>query len=389
MSQQQYSPKSFLRQVPKELLKFYFTQRGLLTALPWEALDEGEIDPIYEAWQQLPEQDRDQAEADFQAIDDIATSEGIIAIIEESQFHGHDLGSELEALEGFHHKAFWTFLEHPKVFSGASLLDQVDHMSNRYRYRRKGILKCDPDISQAAREELKQRLSAYYQAHQSRGRRCTLELYLRCGRYHYVFAYLEDYADTFIGYDHNGKLRRRPQRPAFELVFIYDPVDGTLDVYAPGSKQLKIDLQPIFCSAFLKQELDSEPRGAHSYELNPLKERFPFPTDPEDGILDVRVKKLRLSVVGESLQRITLEGNTKYHREDVYDLMDKALSRERLPLSQVNITQATIQMLFSNGDKRPKSVTFNVSYPNYCNLKDTPEHRKANAYLKRWGIALV
>ena len=52
------------------------------------------------------------------------------------------------------------------------------------------------------------------------------------------------------------------------------------------------------------------------------------------------------------------------------------------------MTQACIRMLFASGQKRPKSVTFDLSL-DYCNLKDKPEHRKAKDYLKCWGIARV
>jgi hypothetical protein len=250
--------------------------------------------------------------------------------------------------------------------------------------------KKEPDISPEARAEFEASLSAYYQQRQGRGRRCRIDLYLRGGRYHYIFAYPEDYASTFVGYGLGDRFERHPQRPAFELVFIYDPEDGTLDLYAPGDKNLKADLQQIFSRVFLHEELGSETGDSHSYELNGLKQRdFPFPTDPEDGVLDVRVKKLRLTAMGNPRRRITLEGDTKSGRDDLYDLMEEALNNERLPLSVVNVTHTSIQMLFANGDKAPKSLTFEISFPHYCNLRDTRQHRKAKAYLKRWGIARV
>ena len=58
------------------------------------------------------------------------------------------------------------------------------------------------------------------------------------------------------------------------------------------------------------QELPPEAPNSHPYELNGLKSRgFGFPTDPEDGVEDVRVRKLRLSVLGGHKRRIWLEAD--------------------------------------------------------------------------------
>ena len=47
---------------------------------------------------------------------------------------------------------------------------------------------------------------------------------------------------------------------------------------------------------------------------------------------------------------------------------------------------ATIQVTFATSG-RPKTITFQISYPDSCNLKDKPEHLKIKECLKRWGIA--
>ena len=388
----QYSPKMFLRQAPNALLEAYFARDGRLSDLPWGTLEEMDVDPIYDAWQALPREARDQAELDFQAIDDMASAAGVMAIVEEGGFHSEDLRAGLEAREGFHHKAFWTFLERSRIFEVASLLDQADNMNRRYLLRRKDMPKDDPDLSLQARAEFELSLSALYDERQGRGRRCHMEPYLRAGRYHYIFAYLDDYVSTFVGYGADDKFERHPQKRAFEVVFIYDPVDGTLDLHtqAEGDKQFKTELQQVFSRAFLHEELPPQTRGSHSYELNGLKSRdFPFPTDPADGVLDVRVKKLRLVAIGNARRRITLEGDSSGERDDIYDLMEEALNHEKLPLSAVNVTHASIRMLFAMGQKRPKSVGFDISFPDHCNLKDNEQHRKAREYLKQWGIARV
>jgi hypothetical protein len=49
-----YSPRLFLKQIPKMQLKEFFTKREELTNLDWDALTEGDVDPILTAWHHLP-----------------------------------------------------------------------------------------------------------------------------------------------------------------------------------------------------------------------------------------------------------------------------------------------------------------------------------------------
>ena len=69
--------------------------------------------------------------------------------------------------------------------------------------------------------------------------------------------------------------------------------------------------------------------------------------------------------------------------------MQEALHEQRLPLSMVNVTSAVIQMRFANGngrDRSGKTLSFRISFPDSCNLKDKPEHLVAKKYLKLWGL---
>ena len=54
----QYSPKTFLRQTPNELLRDCFTSKGALSDIPWTELPEHNIQVVYNKWQALPESQR-------------------------------------------------------------------------------------------------------------------------------------------------------------------------------------------------------------------------------------------------------------------------------------------------------------------------------------------
>jgi len=385
-----YAPKQFLRQAEIALLKEYFAERGELGGLDWDSMKEADADPIHEAWQKLPDTSLEQIDSEFRDIFDLASAEGARTLIEEGQFHKVDLKPELDARDGFLNKAFWVFLKHRRIFDVAHLLDRSDHLNRRYWRKRKDIPKKQPDLAPAAVTELERSISAYYRERQGRGRRCHVDKYLRVDRYHYFFAYPQDYTDTFVGYDNEGNFERKRQNPAFEVIYIYDPVDGTLDLYAQGGKDTKKDLQELFARTILHEDLGEEEDDSRPYELNGLKKRdFAFPTDPADRITEVRVKELRLSVIGNARNRVTFDVTPNGATDEIYDFIAKSLHEQRLPMAMVNVSSAVLQVRFDNtggNGRSTKTVTFRISHPDSCNLKDKPEHLVVKSYLKRWGL---
>lgn len=385
-----YAPRQFLRQAQLALLRQYFARHKVLAEIEWDKLKEPEAEPIYRAWQGLPDQTRDLIDWELRRIYGMATADGTRAIIEEGRFHGLDLSADLDGLNGYVNKALWTFLEQRRVFDVAAMLNRADHLNGRYWRKRKDLLKKDPDVSPAALRQLADTVSAYYWENQGRGQNCRAETYLRVGRYHYFFVYPQDYTDTFIGYRDDGEFERRPQNPAFEVIFVYDAIDGTLELYVQGDKKIVRDLQQLFGRTILHEELGEENRNAVPYSLNVLKNRdFSFPTDPVDRVREVKVPALRLSLVGNRRKRITFETDPKEPKGAVYDLMESALHEKRLPPSMVDVSSAVILMVFDNTDgpgRDAKPLSFRISYPDSCNLKDSPEELLAKKYLKEWKI---
>ncbi len=386
---QHYSPKTFLRQTSNSLLRECFAREKALNDVPWDGVPECQIDVVYDAWQELPAEQRVSIERRFEDADDLANEQGIQAIIEEGQFHGLDLASELEEFESSRDKAMWVALHHPRVFEVAGIINRAHTLPQRYWRRRNAMPPEQPNVTQEAINRFANAIGAYYRQTQGRGHRCTADAYLRVNKYHYFFVHPDDYADTYLGHDEEGQFVRRPQKPAFEVVFILDPEDGTLDIFARGGKDVHEALQTIFCRNVLGQELPPEKPHEHPYELNGLKSRdFGFATDPSDGIEQVRVRKLRFSVLG-SKQRITLEADPDAGLNDIYDMMEECLNRKNLPDTLVNMTQATINFKFvPTGGGRQKTLTFDISFPNSSNLKSKREDLRvvAEKYLKLWGI---
>ena len=314
-----YAPKLFLRHAEIALLTQYFAARGELGDLDWGHLKEADVDPIHEAWQALPNASLEAIDSDFRAIFDLASAEGMRTLIEEGDSSAIDLPPALDTQAGFVNKALWVFLNHRRIFDVAHLLDRADHLNRRYWRKRTDLPKKPPDLSPAAMAELEHALSAYYRERQGRGRHCHVDTYLRGACDHYFFAYPQDYTDTFIGYDTDGQFERKRQTPAFEVIYVYDPLDGTLGLYAQGGKDIKQDLQALFARTVLHEELSEATRDAQPYDLNGLKTRaFAFPSDPADRITEVRVKELRLSVLGHAGHRITFDATPTGATDEIW-----------------------------------------------------------------------
>lgn len=386
----QFTPKTFLRQTSNAMLQLCFEKVGALKDVPWNDTPEHKIEVVFDQWQNLADTPRLEIEGVFEEAEALANEEGLKTLIDEGQFHGLDLANELEPFPNFRDKALHVWLSYPRVFQVAGTINHAHSLTQRFWRKRGNMPTTQPDVTEAGIASFRDAISTYYR-NEGRGRNCTVDAYLRVNRFHYFFAYPDDYADTYLGHDERGQFVRRPQRPAFEIVFLFDPVDGTLDLYAKGRSEVHTDLQTIFCRTLLGQELPPELPRSHPYELNCLKSRdFGFPTDPADGIEEVRIRKLRLSVLGGAKRRITLEADPTGTPFDIYEMVDDYLNREKLPDTLINVTQAQFHFRWHHtGQGRQKTLTFEVSFPNSSNLKSVRrEELRAvgEKYLKLWKI---
>lgn len=382
----EYNPRKFLLLVPLPMLRQYFDRRGVLADLLWDDLTEKDYETVYVAWQALSQRARDTIGADFLDVAGLATTQGIQVIIEEGKFHRKDLVAELAALPSHIEKAFHTLLEYPRVFRVASQFNYADNLK-RYWHPRHDLPVKPPNLSQEARAALKKAVSEYYVENQGRGQYSDLDVYLRHGTVHYFMVYLSDYPDTFVGYDDKGTLDRHPQTPAFDVVFRYDESCGHLDLYAEGPKQLRRDLETIFGETALAEDLSLEPPPGAGFKLDHLKDRsFEFVTDSTDGIFNVQLRAMQLSVPDKDTGRITFELLPYSNGGNIHDLIENALNQVNWQLTDLRVDQVKMKVTFLHGKPRAKTVTFNIS-PQSCPLKEhVAEHVTIRRCLKKWEI---
>lgn len=382
----EYNPRKFLLLIPMAMLRQYFERRSVLGDLAWDDLNENDHEVVYIAWQALPQRSRDSIGVDFQNVAGLATKQGVQIIIEEAKFHGVDLVPELIQHPSHSEKAFHVLLDHPRVFRVASQFNYADNLT-RYWHPRHDLPKKPPNLSQEARATLKKAVSDYYVENQGRGQYSDLDVYLRHETVHYFMVYLSDYPDTFVGYNDDGALDRHPQTPAFDVVFRYDESCGHLDLYAEGPQQLRRDLEGIFGRTALSEDLSMEPPPGAAFQLNHLKDpAFEFTTEPSDGIFNVQLRTLQLSVPDKKSGRITFELLPYSNGGNIHDLIADALNLVTWQLEDLRVDLVRMKVTFLHGRPRAKTVTFNIS-PYSCPLKDhVPEHITIRRCLKKWQI---
>lgn len=382
-----YAPKTFLRQCPNAALKSYFDAKGIPIEIDWEALSPRKIDPLFEAIEDLPDDQRRRVERDFRRIFEMATDRGRLLIVEQAEVLGVELGDGFSDGENAYAAAVIALLEHKTLFDLASCVSDVFRVGN-WRKRAVGErLRAtdDPEQIQAFAAALKR----IYQK-QGRGRSCHVDRYQRLDPLRFCyFAYPEDFPTSEVEFDEEHNFRRVTRRPALENVFIYDPEAGTLDISATGPKEHKEALAEAFCKHILELKALPPETARPEYTLKPVMDpAFQFPIEPGDGVARIDIKSLRLDYPDAEQTRVTVNTKPNGSANAIHRSMQRTLDLSSFPLDRLHPSRAevVIELKPSNGQKA-KRLTFPITYPDRCGLGDDPIDQVARQILRRAGIA--
>lgn len=388
----QFDPRKVLRLTSNALLQDMFAREGELLEVPWSTLKETQVQPVYEAMQGLTPARITQIETLLRDVQELADERGVIALAEELGACSPGNLPVFAALESRHDKAMWTHLHEPLAFHRAAIFARADALSTgRHWAQRNGLPHVEIKVDDAMRNALASSMSAYYLKAQARGGRVVVEPYERSDGSIYLFGYIEDYPDTRLAFDDASGMVRVADRGAFENVFVYNRNAGTLDVFAYGGKKVREPLQECFSTVVLGQPLPPEDRRKPPYRLDHLLDpATPFPTDPADGVARVRVRRLRIEPLDRPRRRITLDADPEGSPSDIHHMIDEYLRAEAVPRSKLRVTHAAFSLEFVPGPAtQPRSMSFEVSSPDSCNLKSKPESMRllGERCLRLWGIS--
>jgi hypothetical protein len=376
--------------MPNALLARYFHERKLFGDLDFAGVNETQPGELFEAWLDLPDNQRNAMDAEFRGIFEMSCEKGFRAIIDEAEWHlsaGTQARTEfvekLAALANHYERAMVTFLDHNRFWKGATLFYHADTLP--YWRKRKNLPRQPAALDMASRHELADLIRNYFHHTEGRGKNCVVELFRR-GERDYFFAYPEDYSQQSVEWV-DGQFARRPHNPAFEVIYVYSQKEGSLDLNFRGSHKAIEPLQGMFATAILKlPELPADPKDERIYDLAPLRQKgFSFVFELGSGIQGVAVRKLRLSSKVKRGDRITLEADSGVNPDAVYDLLDRI--GKSVPLHMYNVTQAELAAsVMVDADRPPKSVTIRITHPNSCSLKYDELDLKLRDILEASGI---
>ncbi|MBN1123363.1 MAG: hypothetical protein JXA82_00050 [Sedimentisphaerales bacterium] len=393
-----YSPNYFLRQTPNALLEQYFQNKNIdpfvtidvenkdgtksSETVKISKLEENQTQPILDLIETQGFEQKTAIENDFRQISERSCKAGFLCLLDEARYEGHgvDIQDKLKATENHYERSMWVFLNYPIIFQNSGYFQRSDKSTFRARPVWKNITpkQLDGDL-----KEFKNNIIEHYKK-EGRGNHCVVEVLKRPDpeRYYY-FVYLEDYSNTIEEFK-DTEFKRTPVKPAFEVIFAYHPKNGKIETNASGIKQEITQLQEAFCQGILDME-GLPDKDSRMYTIEKLKNKFDFtPRDPQDNIAAVHLRLIELEF--SSKKRITFTDNGK--TPNIYDMIEKALNKQNVPLDIVTVSKARIQILFRKmaNEKRAQTITFEISTPDRCTLKDSPVELIAKKHVEKWGL---
>ena len=125
----QFDPRKVLKQISNPLLQEFFARRGQLAEVPWDELTETKIEPIFDAWQQLPEDHRTEVQLILQDVNELADERGLSVLAEEISWRCPGRLPEFGQWEGRADRAMWVYLNVPEAFDEAALFARADALA--------------------------------------------------------------------------------------------------------------------------------------------------------------------------------------------------------------------------------------------------------------------
>ena len=337
-------------------------------------------------WDLVPNEHRSAMEADLRKVFDLADEKGIASLFDEAEFHGLDPHELFDAHEGMENKALAALLADEVVFEKAAVIRQADGLRGNSWRRWAGLPRGERAITEAMGDLLAERVGEWFFRKEGRGLPCVAERLLRQQRLHYVFLYLADHTQRVHVWE-GGKLGTKDQRPAFDVVFTFNVLDGILAVWTTGNGEMKGELKRLFCEVVFGRDIEATDPLATAFRLDTFKAGTGhLQINGEDGIEAVLLRRLTLAPLGR-YERIDFEAAPRERLGNFPAILEENL---RKPLLNYDVLEASIQFALAprGASRRPRSFTFDIHAGGFSNLHSKPDEYRAlgEKYLRLWGV---
>jgi hypothetical protein len=324
-----------------------------------------------------PETEQARVELELSQVNDLAHAAPLALLLDAVQ----GWGVPPAFLPGGPPLALHFFLHHPDLFQEVFLQQEI------------GTLECWRTATAPAglapaellnrRDRLAESLKEFFRIREGRGQFCAVEAYELQGSACFV-AYLSDRLQLLDVFTDEGTHTTRPARPAFALVFAYDPADGRILLRArQRSREKVLDLVRRFGRSVLGNELPESclPPG---FRLDVLKR--PFDPAPDGADMErVRVRSLHLAYPGrDGRRRVLLETLAGDGPRAIPELLREHGGAEHT-LEALRVLYAELEITLQGRGRRRTHVI--RLWPDRTSLPQTALGERFRACLKRWGIA--
>jgi len=367
--------------VPHSLLKRLFRTLDIDTqTVPWELVKNRDCECFLKFFQELPQERQNELEGVCCDVFELACDTGLNALCQTADDHNELGWSRLSSEKTTPYAtSLWSWLEYPVIFHKALEYHKIEHLS-LWR-KRDGLPRIVPEWNPEIKKALETALKNWFTKKQGRGQVCTVLMQnFREGVYHFI-AYPDDYIRNYTHHDESGQLITRKTRPTFEIVYVYNSKEGTLELHAKGGDKTKVALEDIFLQSVFGQVPDFTEQ---IFDLSVFKQDgFTLTPDPRDNLV-IQLKEITLD--WGDYREITI-ATQLYH--DTLDWVRRSVEEKELPWDEANVTRVKIQILILPTEyQRRGSMTFEIVAPNKSTLRhhDAARNELARKYLKQWRV---
>ncbi len=226
----QFTIQTAIRMIPSNLQQALV---GLLDfpveGIRWAEVKRNNVGPVLTVLRELSSEQSDCVEDLYRQVFDLASDRGIQALTESCNYSGNSKMISQLPDGNVYAKAAWARIHYPEVFHTARRIDEVEQMA--WWRKRDDLPVRAPRTDCESISSLAKQVSDLLLTEQGRGQQCTVEIFNR-GAVHYYFGFPDDYLNSVITHDTEGKLSSSPMRQTFQIVWAYHETEGSLEVYA-------------------------------------------------------------------------------------------------------------------------------------------------------------